>query len=71
MARLPGVLEAPHGQLLLADEAGDEAKDKAVEASDQVMQAPLLRGATAPVGSEAASQREAVRSGNNLTIRKP
>ena len=44
---------------------------KAVEASDQVMQAPLLRGATAPVGSEAGSRRDAVRSGNNLTIRQP
>jgi hypothetical protein len=44
---------------------------KAVEASDQVMQAPLLRGAGAPVGSETGGKREAIRSGNNLTIRKP
>ena len=42
---------------------------KAVEPTNEVMQAPLLRGAGAPVGSEAA--REANRSGNNLTIRRP
>ncbi|MGZ8259753.1 MAG: hypothetical protein ACXWUL_04270, partial [Caldimonas sp.] len=44
---------------------------KAVEPTNEVMQAPLLRGAGPPIGSEGARQGEAIRSGDNLRIRKP
>ena len=43
---------------------------KAPEVSDETMQAPLLRGASPPVTSSEGASRDAVRSGNNLTIRK-
>jgi hypothetical protein len=44
---------------------------KAAEVSDETLQAPLLRGAGAPVtNSEGAVPRDAGTSGNNLTIRK-
>ena len=42
---------------------------KAAEAPDEVMQAPLLRGAGPGPAAEGTS-RGAVRSGNNLTIRQ-
>jgi len=44
---------------------------KAPELKDETLQAPLLRGAAAPVTNSEGATRDAVRSGNNLTIRKP
>jgi len=44
---------------------------KAPELKDETLQAPLLRGAPAPVTNSQGAARDAVRSGNNLTIPKP
>lgn len=44
---------------------------KAPEVRDETLTAPILRGAAPPVTSNDSASRDAVRSGNNLTIRKP
>ena len=69
----------PGGFLIMAPDDGDCREfrtgpvvsprfdtGKAAEVPGEVMQAPLLRGASEGVGA-----RGAARSGNNLTIRKP